>query len=274
MEIEILLSCMHQKDISLIEKNNIKSNAVIINQTSKNDYTEFIVSQKKIKFISSIDRGLTKSRNLALMYASGDICLLSDDDVLYKENYIETITKAFDALKDADIIIFDIDRTNYNLKIDRMIKIRKAPKYKSYGSVRIAFKREVILENNLRFDMNFGSGSVYSSGEESIFLMNARLKKLKIYEYPVSIGSVDFKTSTWRNGFNEKFFYDKGALLAAIYPLKKYLFLFYYVTKLWKEAEIKPVMIIKWLIYGIRGFDKILSYEEYREKLDLGDNFK
>ncbi len=87
MEIEILLSCMNQKDLSIVEKNNIKTKATIINQCDKDDYSEVVVNNNTIKVVSSTQRGLTNSRNLALIHASGDVCLLSDDDVVYKDDY-------------------------------------------------------------------------------------------------------------------------------------------------------------------------------------------
>ena len=40
---------------------------------------------------------------------------------------------------------------------------------------------------------------------------------LTIYTYNVSIGANEYRESTWFNGYNEKFFYDKGALFAAIF---------------------------------------------------------
>ncbi len=215
MEIEILLSCMNQKDLSIVEKNNIKTKATIINQCDKDDYSEVVVNNNTIKVVSSTQRGLTNSRNLALIHASGDVCLLSDDDVVYKDDYKERIAEAFSKLSDADIIIFDINRLNYERKIKPLTEIRVAPKFKSYGSVRIAFKRESIQKNNIWFNRNFGSGSVFTSGEETLFLNESRRKKLKIYEYPAIIADVDFSESTWRSGYDEKFFYDKGALLAA-----------------------------------------------------------
>lgn len=144
MEIEILLSCMNQKDLSIVEKNNIKTKATIINQCDKDDYSEVVVNNNTIKVVSSTQRGLTNSRNLALIHASGDVCLLSDDDVVYKDDYKERIAEAFSKLSDADIIIFDINRLNYERKIKPLTEIRVAPKFKSYGSVRIAFKRESI----------------------------------------------------------------------------------------------------------------------------------
>ena len=143
--------------------------------------------------------------------------------------------------------------------------MRKAPVFKSYGSVRIAFRRNVIIQKNIWFDTNFGSGSIFSSGEETIFLNEARRKKLKIYEYPSVIAKVNFKDSTWREGYNEKFFYDKGALLARAYPRMKYIIMFYYIRTFRKLTVLSPIEILKSIIQGMKGYRLLKSYNEFIE---------
>ncbi len=263
MGLEVLVSCMNQDDYSIINKLNIKTDVVIINQNSKNSYIEENLNNNSVKFICCNQKGLTKSRNLALSYASNEICIFCDDDVIYNNNHKDIILKAFQDIPDADIIIFDIERINYNRLLKPIKKIRKAPRYKSYGSVRIAFKRKSLEQKNIWFDNNFGSGSIYSSGEESILLRKAHMKKLNIYEYPAIIARVDFKQSTWREGYNEKFFYDKGAMLSEIYPNLKYLFMFYYVISFKKSSHLKIANILKWIIKGIRGYKHLESYIDY-----------
>lgn len=272
LELEVLVSCMNQKDYSLVKKLNLQTDGVIVNQTDKNSYTEINVKNNTFKFISSNQRGLTVSRNLALSYASKDICILCDDDVYYYPDYKRKILKAFEELPDADIIIFDIDRINYRGNAKLMKKVKRAHPYKSYGSVRIAFRRQSIERNNIKFDVNFGSGSVYSSGEETIFLNDARKKRLNIYEYPTVIARVDFQESTWRQGYDEKFFYDKGALLANAYPSLKYLFIFYYLKTLRKYTSLTDVEIIKWLLKGIKGFRLLSSFDNFNKTSKITEN--
>lgn len=263
VEVEVLVSCMNQKDSSLIEKLNLKTNAVVVNQSDENSYKEINFNNNIVKFISSDQRGLTKSRNLALSYASKDICILCDDDVYYYSDYKETILKAFEQLPDADIIIFDIERINYNGNARPIRKVRKAPSHKSYGSVRIAFRRKSIERNNIWFDVNFGSGSIFTSGEETILLNKARRKKLKIYEFPSVIAKVDFQASTWREGFNEKFFYDKGALLASAYPNLKYMYMFYYIKALRKSTSLSNIELVRWILKGMKGFKSLIAFDNF-----------
>lgn len=263
MSIETLVSCMNQKDMSIVNSLSLKTDAIIINQCQKDMYNENLINNGNIKMISSTKKGLTNSRNLALAYASADICVLCDDDVEYNTDYDKTIIEAFNQLPDADLIIFNISPLNYSGNIKDIKKIRKAPRYKAYQSVRIAFRLESIKRGNIWFNVNFGSGSIYSSGEELLFLQEAQRKGLNIYEYPGNIAKVDFSQSTWRKGYNEKYFYDKGALLAAAYPLLKYFFMFYFLLRLKKYTPMNSISIIKWLLSGIKGYKKLLSYNEF-----------
>ena len=59
--------------------------------------------------ISTTERGLSNSRNMALKYAVGEICILCDNDEIFEDNYETVICKAFERLPDADIIAFSIE---------------------------------------------------------------------------------------------------------------------------------------------------------------------
>ena len=150
MRIEVLLSTMYQTDKNIIKKCNIHSDVVVINQCENNSEEEFKFKEKyRCKWINSRDRGLSNSRNFAMTNAQGDICLLCDEDVVYKGNYCEIVKKAFKEIPTADVIIFDIDEVGTNEQRDKAKKIYKLSKFKTYGSVHVAFKREC-FENLLK----------------------------------------------------------------------------------------------------------------------------
>lgn len=82
-----------------------------------------------------------------------------------------------------------------------------------YGTVRIAARRNSLIKHNITFNQNFGGGSKYGSGEDTLFLTECLKAKLNIYAVPEYIGTIkDERESTWFKGFNEKYFMDKGAL--------------------------------------------------------------
>ena len=265
MKLEVLMSCMNQNNFDLTESMNLTTDILIVNQTNKNRYDERNLNGNKQRMISNTQRGLSKSRNELLLNMNGDIGIICDDDVIYKKNYEEIILKAFKELKDADIIVFNISRINSKITHRKlMTKIKKAPKYKNYSSVQIAFKKEAFHKNNLFFNINFGAGSKYSSGEESLILREVNRKKLKIYEYPITIATVDDSNSSWFTGYDEKFFYDKGAWVKEAYPKTYFIFMWYFAFKLFNKSDLKILQIIKYLFYGIRNYNNNISYKEYK----------
>ena len=66
----------------------------------------------------------------------------------------------------------------------------------------------------------FGGGARYGSGEDTIFLKECLDKGLRVYAVPYAIAEIDQSAaSSWFTGYNEKYFYDRGALYASMYPL-------------------------------------------------------
>lgn len=215
MKVEVLVATMHQKDHSLVEKMNIQTDAVIINQCDKEDYEEFENNEKKIKFISKKERGLSRSRNLALDNATGDVCIIADDDVVYQDGYEKMVKKAYEEIPQADIIVFDIAYEDIPEKSWKFGKEKLQMGYRralQVNSVRITFKLNAIKNKNIRFNTLFGAGSIYNHGEENIFIKECLDKGLKIYYYPKTIASISSGDSTWFKGFDEKYFFDIGAI--------------------------------------------------------------
>lgn len=106
----ILLSCMYEKNTDIITNSNIKADCVIINQCDENYQQEFYISdKKKCLWINSVERGLSKSRNMAIHYSNADICLIADNDEFFDNDIESKILKTYKELPEADIIIFDLD---------------------------------------------------------------------------------------------------------------------------------------------------------------------
>lgn len=264
MRLEVLVATMNQTDINLVDKMNLKTDVLFINQTNENTYYETKINNRCIRMLSNTQRGLSKSRNQALLYAEGDICLIADDDIIYTDDYEEKVINAFMEIPDADIIVFNTTMVNYKGGINRkdIKKIRRAPRYKNYGSVRIAFKRKSFLKKNIWFNVLFGAGSIYGAGEETLVIREAVRKGLKIYEYPANIAEVDYSTSTWFKGYNHEYFYNKGAFLEACYSKLKFILKYYYVLKFKKITKLSYKEILKLIEDGAKGYKNFKKYED------------
>jgi dTDP-glucose pyrophosphorylase len=110
--IEILIATMFKKNneeiISLLEDMNISSDAVVINQCKEDKLCQIKYKNHNITVVYSTERGLSKSRNLALKHATADIVVIADDDVCYLDNYSSTIIAAYEAHPMADILTFKV----------------------------------------------------------------------------------------------------------------------------------------------------------------------
>lgn len=208
MELEILLSCMNQKDISIIRNSGISGNVLVINQTDQDSSLEEWNGTQHIRMISTTERGLSRSRNMAIQNAIGDICLLSDDDERFVDGYENIITEAFQSLPKADVIAFDVRNKVTRLKPQvQQLKYLNCLKIASY---QIAFRRNSVLQKQVFFDPLMGAGSGNGCGEENKFLFDCLRSGLNIYYHPSTIASVDSRSSTWFFGYGRDFFYQRG----------------------------------------------------------------
>lgn len=211
MKLEVLLSVMNlnKKDL---DKMNITSKCTVINQCDKNYFEKY----KNYSIYSYQERGASKSRNRGLENVTEDIIILCDDDVIYSDNYEQIILSEFERIKDADVITFNLNSPNRKIKDNNKRKRLHIFNSLKYSSPRIAFKKSSIQNCKIKFNSYFGPGSIYSSGEDTLFLVDCLRKKLKIYSSPLNVGTVFHTDSTWFKGYNEKYFFDKGALFTAI----------------------------------------------------------
>lgn len=267
MRIEVLVATMFQKDLCKYKDMNIQTDAIFINQDNRHEFEQITINNKNVKIITTDDRGVSKSRNTALLNATGDICLIADDDIIYKDDYEKTIQNAFEEIPHADIIIFNTTMLNCKGLIARkdIKKVRRSPKYKTYGAVRIAFRLKSIRKSNIWFNLNFGPGAVFAAGEDSLIVRDANRHGLKIYEHPANIANVDYSTSTWFKGYNEKYFYDKGAFLAAAYRNSKHILKYYFMLKMSRHSKLSIFEISKLIRDGINGYESLMSYGEYEK---------
>lgn len=213
MTIDILVATIKQNDLSIAARMNIKGNCIIANQANTVRYN----SDSSVKMLTTDTKGVGINRNLGIMLSNADICVLADDDMVFKDDAMDIVQKAFKKLPEADIIIFNIDdSTGAKHRINSKIKRLRFYNVFNYGAVRLAFRRNSILKANILFTLLFGGGCQYSNGEDSIFLGDAIKKGLKVYAYPASIATLQPSSSTWFRGYEKKFFMDKGAMYYCI----------------------------------------------------------
>lgn len=258
-KIEVLVATMHQTDYSLLDKMNIRTDAIVVNQCDKNSLEIIERNGKKITWVNTTQRGLSKSRNMALSYASGDICLIADDDIKYTDDYEEVVKKAYKDQKKADFIAFNMltenDENHFSRRQNE--KNRKSKNNEYYCSVRLSFKLEKINKFGIRFNELFGAGSKFGAGEESIFIKACRKNGLKVYQNVDSVCVVDCSQSSWFNGFDEKYYFNKGAFLAVVYPKTAWFYKWYFVLQSRKLSSLKWKEVNKSIKEGIKFYKNL-----------------
>lgn len=230
MRLEILLSCMHQKDDTVVRNSGITGDVLVINQCDQEADRLYLTQTGTARIISTKDRGLTKSRNLAIETSEADICLLCDDDESFVSDYEKRILHAYRTVPEADLIIFKM--CNQPTPFRDQIKELRFPWIMSVSSWQISFRRESLLRTGVRFDELLGAGTGNGAEEELKFLMDCRRAGLKIMYVPTEIASVWQTESTWFDGFNRQFFINRGATTRYILGLvPAFLYGIYYVIK-------------------------------------------
>lgn len=254
MKVEVLASVMNQSPAALAEQMNLDSDAVIINQCELLNYEEFLYRGHRVRFFSFPDRGVGRSRNEAILRADSDICLFSDEDIVYETGYEQAVAEEFEKNPAADMILFNItiaqDRRTYHITERKRVHWYNCGRY---GAVSFAVRRESLLRSGVTFSLLFGGGARYSNGEDSLFLKEFMKKGYRVYTAPVTIGREQERSSTWFAGYDEKFFHDRGVLYRFLYGrlagLMAKRFLFAHRDRMC--AEIPMAQAEAWMKAGI-----------------------
>ncbi|WP_298555149.1 glycosyltransferase family A protein [uncultured Algibacter sp.] len=268
VELEILVSTMNQNSLSFLDSMfpycDLSSlHILVVNQTKKGK--ELSSSSANIRVINSYEKGLSKSRNLAIENAVGNICLISDDDVQYVKGFQNIVAKAFEQYTEVSIIRFKIDTFSgqaYKKYPDSSTVLTTRKSIKSASSIEIGFRKKTIIKYNIKFNAMFGLGGIFPSGEEYLFLKDTLKKCLKVYFYNETIVKHGHIRSTSNAGSD-----DRVKTIAAINYIDfkhfSYLLVLKHVYFLIKNNFIK----INDAIFKIQvGFKGINSYKKLKNK--------
>ena len=189
-----------------------------------------------------------------------------DDDVVYDDDMEERVLAEFDAHPDADVMIFHFD-ADTDREPSKYTKTKKCKGFyrMPWPTFRIAFRLNAVRKSNIWFTTLFGGGCVFPSGEDSMWLINAKKKGLTFYVSKETIGKVSYADSSWFDGYNEKYFYGIGAYCACAFPHSATIRMIYYLLR---NIHRKPLSFKEkslWIRYGREGYKKLLSYKDWTQ---------
>lgn len=260
-ELQVLVATMGQTDWSLLDRMNLQCDAIIANQADR----EEILTRDQVKMITTVTRGVGLNRNIALMAADSEIELFADDDVTYYDGMSEAVVQAFRNNPKADVIIFSIDITRGGQVVEkRHLKPKRLHVWNAmrYGTYTVAVRRECLLRHNITFHQCFGGGCMYGSGEDSLFLKDCFDRGLAVYSCDHVLGTCCKDRSTWFTGHNEKYFYDKGALMRFLFPGMPHLMALYFAIRFKRKTDLGVGKRIRLMMAGVKGGKHMVPYRE------------
>ena len=228
-QLEILISTMNRNSLEFLDAmfaHNDRSEfkILIINQTQDGCILES--DKSNIRVINSFEKGLSRSRNLALENAISEIVLISDDDVVYENGFHKIIINAFNEKPEACFINFkakNFEGQPYRFYSSSTIK-HNLKTIKGVISWEIALNLKNLKKLNINFDERFGLGSDFETAEEYLFAREVVLNNCASYFYNVFIVSHPNFNSGMDLG-SDKIVYARAALNYKLYGFMAYFWI-------------------------------------------------
>ncbi len=265
MRLQVLVATMGQTDLALVEQMNLRCDAVIANQADRDEVVEQPTPYGRVKMVTTLTRGVGRNRNIALAAADGDIFLMGDDDVTYREDMPERVLEAFSENPKADVLIFGMEMVKDGAVFEtRTEKARRLHVWNAmkFGTYRVAIRRQALERADITFHESFGGGCPFSAGEDSLFLKACFDKGLRVYAHPYVLGSCCKDSSSWFVGYNEKYFYDKGVLVRHLFPYTAYVMALYFGAYFRRETSVGLWQRLRLVYAGVRKGKRLIPYQE------------
>ena len=261
-DIEILVATMNRKTpdflLAMFPFHNLSDlNILIINQTTESNLLQFDIPG--IRVINSHDIGLSNSRNLALSTARGRLCVIADDDVVFKEGFDKQIVDCFNEQPDAAVITFRYGRTGLVAADYPAGKLQHTPAtIIKVSSIEMVVNREIILQKNITFNTAFGLGAEFQTGEEFLFLRSLIKSGNKVWYYPFEIVS-HAAVSSGLDHASDRLVYARAAISYKLYGSWAVLWLFKYLQFLLRKRLIVIPEFRAKLAIGLNGIRRYKS---------------
>ena len=117
MKLQILVSAVDKDGRKLAERMKLPAEAILVIQGKENKYDQWERPEGRVRCYCFAERGVGLSRNNALLRADGDLCLFSDEDIVYRPDAAGTVLRAFEEHPGADMLLFNVkvhpDRRTY-----------------------------------------------------------------------------------------------------------------------------------------------------------------
>lgn len=241
-DIEILVSTMNRSSLdflkSMFPSHFSDYSILIINQTTQDNLLQS--DYPNVRVINSFEKGLSKSRNLALQNAKGKLCVIADDDIEYKNDFQVKILKVFNENPDAAIASFRVEKPDGTLFKKYSVTGLINPyilQLLNIMSVEMVLNKTV-LQDKVKFDERFGLGAQFTMGEEGVFINSLLKQGFKIIIEPEVLLQHPEEHTNLKISVSEKY-YVQGAFIYKIFHNNYFIWLFVKIFFDLKQGKIK-----------------------------------
>lgn len=209
--------------VALYDFLRIGSDAIFSNQNGSDGYYELGLRGHMVKVYCHSDVGVAKNRNHLLDHAPDGLCLCVDDDCVLQDGYTQVVERFFEEHR-CDVALFNghVPYEGNRLVHDKKTaRVRRFKDVSYAGGPGLAFIGGKMKELGLRYDERLGYPNDLYAGEDSLFLRDLSKSDLVFYRasdvvFTVAIDKED--NSSYFKGFDDQFFYVKGAVGKLLYP--------------------------------------------------------
>lgn len=85
---------------------------------------------------------------------------------------------------------------------------------------------------------------------------------MQIYLRTEVLGTVSFDNTSWFSGYDEKFFFGKGAFYSACHPKGKLPWMLYFAFRTHRRSKLSFTQKLKWLRLGGKSFASLTGFDE------------
>lgn len=200
VKFEVAVSCLNDDIFKILSnfKNLLGVNEVnvhIIHQINNGkNYSSMIdelsvYNNVRYSHLSSI--GLPNSRNYALENCKAEYLIPTDSDVILFTDSFNIVLKYFEEDEELDYItlksFYDLEKNKPRRSFDKDKKIHTRRSLLSVSSIEIVLKVKSFIDEEVKWDPDFGLGAKFSGGLETVMLQNAFKSNLKGLYIPVPL---------------------------------------------------------------------------------------
>lgn len=245
--------------VSLFSFWKLESDCIVSNQCGRVGEETLEYNGHTVKIIYSDTIGVSKNRNILLNALSANLGVFIDDDCSLVDNYAQNILDEMNKYK-ADAALF----TGYNDKggiINTAPKTKVCTKYSHIshmGGPGICVSKVFIEKTNLSFNEKLGTPNRIYMGEDSFFGYELMKKKPVAINSNVLVFKVvnDIDNSSYFVGYNEQFFFSKGAINKLVHPKSYKIWKLHYIRGLKKKTHQKTSFILRNMKKGEKAIKK------------------